>query len=49
MPSADYSALNVLIVDDFHNFRTALAKNMYALGFRNINSVSSGSEAMSSC
>lgn len=49
MPSADYSALNVLIVDDFHNFRSALAKNMYALGFRNINSVSSGSEAMSSC
>ncbi len=49
MPSIDYSALSVLIVDDFHNFRSALTKNMYTLGFRRINSVSSGNEAMNIC
>lgn len=49
MPSSDYANLSVLIVDDFHNFRTTLAKNMYALGFRSINSVSSGNEAINLC
>ncbi len=49
MSSMDYSNLRVLIVDDFHNFRTALAKNIYNLGFRHIFSVCSGSEALGSC
>jgi tetratricopeptide (TPR) repeat protein len=49
MSSPDYANLSVLIVDDFHNFRTTLAKNMYALGFRSINSVSSGNEAINLC
>jgi DNA-binding response OmpR family regulator len=49
MPSTDYSKLHVLIVDDFHSFRSALAKNMYALGFRHINNVASGSEAINTC
>ena len=49
MESTEYANLKVLIVDDFPNFRTTLAKNMHTLGFRHINSVSSGSEALSIC
>lgn len=49
MESTEYAGLRVLIIDDFPNFRTALAKNMHTLGFRHINSVSSGSEALSIC
>ena len=49
MDSTDYDGLRVLIVDDFPNFRTTLAKNMHTIGFRNITSLSSGSEALSSC
>lgn len=49
MALTDYSDLNVLIIDDFHSFRTALVKNMHALGFRSISSVSTGREAMSLC
>lgn len=49
MPTTNYSELYVLIIDDFHNFRSALAKNMYTLGFRHINTVSSGNEAMNIC
>ena len=43
----DYSSLRVLIVDDFHNFRRALSKNMYDLGFRHIDTAGSGEEAIS--
>lgn len=49
MDSTDYENLRVLIVDDFPNFRTTLAKNMHTLGFRNITSLSSGSEALNAC
>lgn len=49
MSSNDYSSLHVLIVDDFHNFRRALAKNMYELGFRHIDTVGSGEEALNYC
>ncbi len=49
MASADYSHLRVLIVDDFPSFRSALVKNMHALGFREIKAVASGSEAVGLC
>jgi DNA-binding response OmpR family regulator len=49
MDSMDYEGLRVLIVDDFPNFRTTLAKNMHTIGFRNITSLASGGEALSSC
>lgn len=49
MDLTDYTALKVLIVDDFPNFRNTLAKNMSTLGFKHIHTVSSGSEAMNSC
>lgn len=49
MESTEYARLRVLIVDDFPNFRTTLAKNMHTLGFRHINSVASGSEALNTC
>ncbi|MGS2716575.1 response regulator [Eionea flava] len=49
MDSTDYENLRVLIVDDFPNFRTALAKNMHTLGFRHVTSLSSGSEALNAC
>ncbi|MFT6101665.1 MAG: DNA-binding response OmpR family regulator [Granulosicoccus sp.] len=49
MDSKDYEKLRVLIVDDFPNFRTTLAKNMHTIGFRNITSLASGSEALNSC
>lgn len=49
MALTDYSDLNVLIIDDSHSFRSALVKNMHALGFRSISSVSTGREAMSLC
>lgn len=49
MDLADYEGLRVLIVDDFPNFRTTLAKNMHTLGFRNITTVTSGSEALNAC
>ncbi|MFT5419956.1 MAG: DNA-binding response OmpR family regulator [Candidatus Endobugula sp.] len=49
MSSTNYAAIRVLIVDDFHNFRSALTKSMYALGFRHISSASSGYEALNAC
>ena len=49
MSSNDYSSLNVLIVDDFHNFRRALAKNMYELDFRHIDTACTGEEAIGYC
>ena len=44
-PSA-YSELHVLIVDDFNSFRQTLSKIIRELGFKHIDSVKSGEEAL---
>lgn len=47
--TSSYSKLKVLIVDDFNSFRMSLSKIMYEMGFRNVESVGSGEEAISLC
>ncbi len=44
-----YEKLRVLVVDDFNNFRLTLNKIMYELGFRLLDSASSGEEALGYC
>lgn len=46
MPSTAYSQLHVLIVDDFNSFRQTLNKIMRELGFKHVESVKSGEEAL---
>ena len=49
MSSTDFTSFNILIVDDFNNFRLTLNKIVYELGFRNIDSVGSAEEAITLC
>jgi len=49
MPSAAYSQLHVLIVDDFNSFRQTLNKIMRELSFKYVDSVKSGEEALKAC
>jgi CheY-like chemotaxis protein len=46
MSSTAYSQLHVLIVDDFNSFRQTLNKIMRELGFKHVDSVKSGEEAL---
>lgn len=45
--SSRYSQLQVLIVDDFNSFRMTLSKIIHEMGFREVDSVGSGEEALS--
>ncbi len=46
MSSASYNLLRVLIVDDFNSFRQTLLKIMREIGFKHVDSVNSGEEAL---
>ncbi|MBX2807129.1 MAG: response regulator [Cellvibrionaceae bacterium] len=47
--TSKYEKLRVLVVDDFNNFRLTLNKIMYELGFRSLDSVNTGEEALNHC
>jgi CheY-like chemotaxis protein len=47
MSTNPFGTLNVLVVDDFNSFRITLNKIMYELGFKNVDSVGTGEEALS--
>lgn len=47
--SSIYSQLQVLIVDDFNSFRMTLSKIMHEMGFRHVDSLASGEEALAYC
>ncbi|MGH1485446.1 MAG: response regulator [Cellvibrionaceae bacterium] len=49
MSANPFGTLNVLVVDDFNSFRITLNKIMYELGFKNVDSVGTGEEALSLC
>lgn len=47
--AARYKDLRVLVVDDFNSFRITLNKILYDIGFRKIDSVGTGEEALVLC
>src|SRR5688572_15016500 len=49
MSVVSYHKLHALIVDDFENFRSTLSKMLMDIGIGNVESASSGEEALKAC